>query len=610
MKAVQIDALSLTEVRDLLPGFDGLTPEKADAIALALGNGGRPMTNVQLRGLFKEIGVSNRYLDTLSQLLIVNEGQQLDLDLNEIAEVNDRVELLETFTSPITNGMNINLILENVQEAIQNLRVRFDQTWVNPEEIKFLEKPAINGDPKALDQLIFSKLPSADTFENNYVCITACVPDDVRDFADVSIELNDIEIDNSIELELAPSVRIVTEEDGTSSVQIFGSTLSQLVEITRTSDFFPDETVRMYSYYSCGKNVVPYAAYNVDPAQINYSFNILMADNPLLSSPSFNFMLLQETGGGAEKPVQIQLIGCKEMKDGKEVLNLYFVRNGKWFRILDPKQMSKLDPDGIDIDEDSNNFVPAAAEKSKSLNEMFFPDGWEKTWQAFDNPGLRQQLQILTVLSMKQLGLGDSEIMLINKIKRDLDSGKKPDDIFDKYQGEILGLLLGTAISIIGFKVLGKLFRLIFNRAVVQGITEVTKESGNKIILKLKDKVKKLLPKSAQDLGLVGELGMETIGGKRVKVLVGYSLDSNILKGAKKGDFGNRAAILEEWINTLRIQARKAGAKVIRVRQISSNKQQFEALQKLGFVPDPTFSIPNPNSKGIGRLVREVVISS
>ena len=302
---------------------------------------------------------------------------------------------------------------------------------------------------------------------------------------------------------------------------------------------------------------------------------------PLLSGPVFLQTQLI--------PIQLVIRDEKDRVSGKVFKVYYFFRNGKWFRILDPKRMHPKDPKGIDLREGikDQNFTSAPPEVSAELNQELFPPGWEKAWQQFDEAS-RVQLQILAQLGLKLQGVDPETIALIQTVRKDLEEGKSADSIWETHKTKILLIILGLVAAAAVGAIVGKLFRLIFRRKWLKALTHV-EEATDTIIIRVDDSLKAIKDvRKGLDGAIAGQVKKDA--GKL------YCPPAIVTVINTSGKKGAATDMFLEWFKILKAYAKKKGLKEVHIVRTASSDDGVKFLKRLGFKPTSS----NTHLKGLG----------
>jgi hypothetical protein len=141
----------------------------------------------------------------------------------------------------------------------------------------------------------------------------------------------------------------------------------------------------------------------------------------------------------------------------KPVYDYYFWRDGKWWRIKDPKLKLRDDPTLIDLRDGTGNrnYEPAKREAGEKLDRTFFPTGWQDFWKGFEESTARQLQGLAITLS----ALTGTDLLVWRKIRRMRDQGKSWAQIWGACWLDILKivgwmLVLGLPLA----KLLGRIF--------------------------------------------------------------------------------------------------------------------------------------------------------
>jgi len=154
-------------------------------------------------------------------------------------------------------------------------------------------------------------------------------------------------------------------------------------------------------------------------------------------------------------------------KKRRQVFDHYFHRNGRWWRILDPKLYVKGSRTLIDLRDGSpkNNWTKADDGAASRLDRMFFPTDADEFWKGF-NEATRRQLQGLAITLATTSG---QDLSLWTNIKHARDEGKSWSEIWDAFWPVILVYLLNaglksTALAKLLSRVFGPFSRRVLDR--------------------------------------------------------------------------------------------------------------------------------------------------
>ena len=459
----------------------------------------------------------------------------------------DLIQRPEILVTPIPDRLNIQKDFEPVQVSVENLR--------------------INGRIE-----ILTPLPEQSLFD-----------------MEQEIRWAPFEFENERFNRLSYTVKFWEESNQTLGPQQFA--LSQpFATVSSTKNAVLPRLLNVSQFTPGKRYVLQVLASSIVTSQVLASSTLVpFFYTPILTGPVF----LQT------KLIPIQLV-IQEEKDpvsGKERKVYYFFRNGKWFRIVDPKRKHPKDPHGIDIRDGIKdpNFTAAPADINAELNKRFFPTGWEKNWQQFEESS-RVQLQILAQIGLKMQGVDPESIALMQTIREELAAGESVGSIWETHQTKILLIILGLIASAAVGAILGKLFRLIFRKKWLKALTDV--DPGEDIIkIRVKDGLKAIKDKRN---GLDGAIaGIVQKEAERLYCPPAITTFVNT-----SGKTGAVTDLFLEWIKILKAYAKEKGLKEVHIVRTASSSDGVKLLKRLGFKP----TAGNKSLKGIGDWERTLPV--
>ena len=414
-------------------------------------------------------------------------------------------------------------------------------------------------------------------------------PRSISDVTELIVSVNDL-LSQSIRLMVKPFIEHVQTERAESYLNIVGTSHPCLVDVEMASQLLPGFSGTLQSTIIDNKNIVPLSLGGVSPIFVDYKYSLVEVMTPFLAIP-YAMPL-----SGILFSVYIQTVTRKEKDQltGKDRTVWYFYRDGKWWRILDPKKKSADDPELVDLEDDkpTKNFTEADKAATDSLNKKFFPTDWEKHWEGFSDVS-RRQLQIMFIMLTQMNGIDAEDADLVLQIRKMLGEGKTLDQILSEKESKIYKAMIGVAIGVGtagaavvvkrtglgGYlrKFLGKFFG---ESRIFKKITRRT-ETPDSLDLDIN-------PTST--LGRQGKV-KGNLSGKVNRDLDRLDVDSGTEKfennGAGRGFVKRLGA---DWLEQMKEFARKKGLSKVRVTQWVCSKEGAEAAAKMGMrrVPNRT----------------------
>lgn len=138
--------------------------------------------------------------------------------------------------------------------------------------------------------------------------------------------------------------------------------------------------------------------------------------------------------------------------DRTPVMDCYFWRGGKWWRIKDP-DLKEPETGLIDLRDGTGNpnYEEAPEDVARELDRQIFPDGWDDFWEGYDEATARQ----LQGLKMTLGAFSGIDADTLVAIERDRNAGMSWDDIFLRYKWEIV---IAIILSLPAGKLFGRMF--------------------------------------------------------------------------------------------------------------------------------------------------------
>lgn len=421
------------------------------------------------------------------------------------------------------------------------------------------------------------------------------VPKTVADVTEMIVSVNGM-MSSGITLTVKPYIEHVQTNTAQSHLEIIGSSHPCLVDVEMTSSIIPGFSKTLQTSLVNGRNVIPLNLGGVSPNYVSYQYQFIESMTPYLAIPqamSLPTILYS---------VYIQTITRKETdKTGKERTVWYFFRDGKWWRILDPKKKSRDDPELVDLEDDKpkKNFVEADKSIQDKLNKQFFPTDWDKHWGDFSDVS-KQQLQIMFIMLTQMNGIDAEDADLVMQIRKMLGRGKKVDEILELKESKVYSAMVGVAIgvgtlggaAIVKKAGLGGLLRKFLGKFFGESrlFKKVTRRKESADMLELDVYPNSKLGKQGKVKGdLRGKVNRD-----KGRLDVDSSTGNFENNGAGRG-FVKRLGL--DWLEEMRKFARKKGLKKVRATQWACTPEGVEAAKKLGMRPVPGRTRPD----GIGQ---------
>ncbi len=528
-----------------LTGIDGTTAETLETIRLSAP---RPADGTEWSAQLSEAGVPAALIERLGLWF---DAERLD-DTNtfncaEFEEAYFEIPILED-VSPI--------------EAAPGDTIRLSLNRVVDDESHVVH---VNGYPAEITAID----PKAAT-------IDAKVPDDVFGPAEVGVTCGGMASPFTVPIETLPTIR---REDCPDSIDahltVLGTADPVLIDVTEVDPVSGEPSTRtLETEFTCGTNSVAWrGGHSASPIQTSFALNSIAS--PALAGLATALPVLASV-------VYVQIVRRKETVNGKEVYRYYFHRNGKWWKITDPKQMHPDAPTLIDVREGPDpNFTEADAATQTSLDKKFFPDNWELAWRAWD-AAARRDFQIMWALLWQMNGLGEEEAKVLFDIKRRLDAGESAGSILDRYWKFILFRVLLVAATAGAGVLLKRLFQSMWVKRLVEKVTS-EKKTRKGITLEIKKALR-----SGEDIpvkdktfkgGLRGHISGEVNRKRRtLDCKMSFVEWQNL---TEKRGFATE--VFRNWIERLKKYARQRGLKAVWIERLATTDKGKAMLERLGF---------------------------